>query len=706
MRQLKTIHLFALAAATIWLSGCGGGSKTPPPPPAVISVALSGTPPTTLIAATTASLTASVSNDSSNGGVKWTVSCSASACGSFSPTSTASGAATTYTAPATPPTSPATVTVTATSVTDSTKAASTTITITAAAPGITVAFSAQPPTSLVISATTSITAVVSNDSKSAGVTWTVTCGSSGACGSFSPASTASGTATTYTAPSTIPNPATVTVTATSVTDTTKSASATITINNILNNGTYVFHASGQDATGPYFLAGAFTVQNGAITGGEQDFADPAIAPTNTLVASGSALTAAGGNIQIVLNTGNSALGVNGLETFRGARVSASRVLISEFDTFGSGTGSIDLQTGTAAPSGGYAFNLNGLDASGSPLVVGGVLNITGTTISNTASVLDFNDAGIVGQKQQFSSGSVTAPDSFGRLTFTLTPNTTSLNGFVLNGYIVGTNQIQLVEALNDPLNGDLGGLALGQGSHTGNFTAANAGNATYVFTGLGADAATGGLQHLHIGASFSLNTDLSVTGTLAVNDLSTVGSAAIATGAYTVDSTGRVTITNVTPSIVQGIPFIFQLYLDGNGNALELGVDTSEATAGLAYLQTVTSPVFAGNYAFAGQGFGVLSNSEPAWGAVGPVAVASTSITGFTDYTLQGAATPTSNVTLTGTETSGTATLTLSGLNATSAQTANSYNYFPIDAKRIIAIETDGGAQGQFGLLQLEGISP
>lgn len=807
MRLPRTIQLLVFAAATVWLTACGGGgggsnnnnNNTPPP---AISVAFSPVPPTSIVAGTATPLTAIVTNDNSNGGVKWSVSCSASACGSFSPTSTASGATTSYTPPSTPPTSPATVTITATSVTDGTKTASTTITITSAAPAITVAFSAQPPSSLAanattsitavvtndssnggvkwtvtcgssacgsfsptstasgtattytapsappspatvtvtatsvtdttktasatititaaavtsvafsaqppaslfVGATTSITAVVTNDSKNAGVTWSVTCGSSGACGSFSPTSTASGTATTYTAPSAPPSPATVTITATSVTDTTKTASATISINYVFNNGNYVYHVSREDSTGPYFIVGAFTVQNGVITAGEQDFSDHANAFTNNLVASGSSLSTAGGNLQIVLNTGNSSLGVNGLETFRGARVSASRVLISEFDTFGAGTGSIDLQTSTAAPSGGYAFNLSGLDGAALPLVIGGVLDITGTSISNTGSVFDYNDAGSVGQAQLFSSGSVTAPDTFGRLTFTLTPSGTNVPGFVLHGYIIGGNRIQLVEALNDPLNGHLGGVALGQGTHTGNFTAANVSNTTYVFTGAGADGApNGGVQNLHIAASFTFNTNLNVTGTLAVNDITAVvGTATIGTGAYTIDPTGRVTVYGVTPTISGLIPLSFQLYLDGNGNALELGVDKSQLSAGMAYQQTATSALFAGSYALSGQGFGVLTNSKPAWGAAGPVTVTSNSFAGFTDYTIQGG-TPTSNVSLTGTETSATSLLALTGLNAGSAQTSNSFTYFVIDNTRVIAIETDGQ---QLGLLLLEAVSP
>jgi hypothetical protein len=82
-----------------------------------------------------------------------------------------------------------------------------------------------------VNATQAFTATVANDSANKGVAWTVTgTGCSGAtCGTVTPASSASGAAATYTAPGTVPSPATVTLAATSVADPTKSASATITV---------------------------------------------------------------------------------------------------------------------------------------------------------------------------------------------------------------------------------------------------------------------------------------------------------------------------------------------------------------------------------------------------------------------------------------------------------------------------------------------
>jgi hypothetical protein len=673
----------------------------------VISVAFAAAPPTALAASTSTSITANVANDSANAGVKWTVACTTTApatCGSFSATSTASGTATTYTAPSVIP-NPATVTVTATSVTDPTKSASATITITA--PGIVVTFAAAPPSSLSTSSTTSITANVANDSANAGVKWTVTCTTTApaTCGSFSAATTASGTATTYTAPGVIPNPATVTVTATSVTDSTKSVSATITIGAILANGNYVYHISGEDATGPYFIAGAIVVQNGLITAGEQDFSDRSNGYTTVFPATGSSISVVGSNVQLTLNTGNTNIGVSGIETLRGPKVSSTRVLLSEFDTFASGSGSLDLQTGTAAPSGGYVFSVGGIDGTtnGYALGMGGVLNISGTTISPTGSVIDVNDGGLVTQSISLSSGTVSTVDSVGRVTFTVTPNSTALAAFVLTGYIVGTNRIQLVESQMDTLNADLGGTALGQGSHTGTFTPTGVANSTYVFVSPGTDSTGMFGSTLTFAGSLTLGNASALSGTIALNDMTYYGAVTITGGTYAVDPTGRVTISGITPTLQSNPPFAIQLYLDGNGNAMELGDDSNTLSYGMAYQQSNATTAPSGNFGMTGAGFGNVNNTAPGWSASGPVTVASSgAVTGYTDYNLAGT-TPTSNVALTGTVTSSSTTISLAGINAASASTANAYYYFSIDAKRFLALENDGA---QLGILQLETISP
>jgi len=61
-----------------------------------------------------AQFSATVSNDSSNLGINWAVTCPVAPCGSVAPTSTKSGQSTTYTAPTIPPAGDLTVTITAT----------------------------------------------------------------------------------------------------------------------------------------------------------------------------------------------------------------------------------------------------------------------------------------------------------------------------------------------------------------------------------------------------------------------------------------------------------------------------------------------------------------------------------------------------------------------------------------------------------------
>ena len=94
-----------------------------------ISIGFAPAPPASLALNATAQVGALVSNDSAAGGVKWSVTCASIACGSFNPAQTVSVVQTTYTAPDSVPVD-GTVTITATSVTDPTKTATTQVTIT------------------------------------------------------------------------------------------------------------------------------------------------------------------------------------------------------------------------------------------------------------------------------------------------------------------------------------------------------------------------------------------------------------------------------------------------------------------------------------------------------------------------------------------------------------------------------------------------
>jgi hypothetical protein len=250
-----------LAAASC---GCGGSSAStallPLPASPAISVSLSQTTATVLPQAT-AQFTATVSNDSSAKGVTWSMTCNGAVCGSVSPTTTASGAPTTYSAPG-PPGVTLMVNLNATAVADTTKSTSVAITVPTAPLPITV--SVSPLSAAVPSGGTQpFTATVDNDPNNAGVTWQVVaklwcdgifvgrCNPPGeahfillpcsGCGTFSPASSASGGATTYTAPAHLTPPSKVgyffcnfcsgvlSIVATSVTNTGASASADLSL---------------------------------------------------------------------------------------------------------------------------------------------------------------------------------------------------------------------------------------------------------------------------------------------------------------------------------------------------------------------------------------------------------------------------------------------------------------------------------------------
>ena len=301
---------------------------------------------------------------------------------------------------------------------------------------ITVTLSTVPST-LTVNSQTSITATVANDSANGGVTWS--CSGATPCGTFSAATSASGTAVTYTAPAVIAS--SVTITATSVTTTTISATATTAITAAtLANGNYAFSLSGEDANGIYHVVGAFTVASGAITAGEQDFVDiknpdlfDQINPTGSTVA-----TTTDGNLQIILTTclgttctsADTAVGVAGVETLNGTVLPLSttgRTFINEFDASASGSGELNSQTTVATSplaTGGYAFVVGGLDTGGDPLAIGGVINVDNLsgagTISGAGSIFDMNDdmSGTTLQGQTLGASTVTAtPDAFGKVTF-------------------------------------------------------------------------------------------------------------------------------------------------------------------------------------------------------------------------------------------------------------------------------------------------
>jgi Putative Ig domain len=204
-----------IAVCVIFLTNCGSNSPSTPQ----VSVAISPSTQQSIDQGQTVNFTATVTNDSSNAGVTWSVSgtgCTGAACGALSNTT---ATAATYTAPASV-SSNLTVSVTATSKTATSKTASSTVLVKA----ITVSLAPSAQSKIDQGQTVNFTATVANDPGSAGVTW-----------SLSPptgAGTLSGqtaTTATYTAPASVSSNTTVSVTATSATNAGISTSSAVVV---------------------------------------------------------------------------------------------------------------------------------------------------------------------------------------------------------------------------------------------------------------------------------------------------------------------------------------------------------------------------------------------------------------------------------------------------------------------------------------------
>ena len=554
-----------------------------------VSVSFVQAPPSTLTAGTPALMSAAVSNDSTNAGVDWTVSCAPATgttdCGSFNPAHTASGASTSYTAPATVP-GGGTVTLIATATADKTKTASATVII---GQPISIAIT-QPlplPPSLFTSEQLAFAATVSNDATNKGVDWTVNCSD---CGSFNPTHTASGATTTYTAPASVPNGGSVTITATSTADPTKSASTSslqvaIPGPTQLLKGQYSFFITGVDNSGNYYAAaGSVTADGfGNIKAGEEDLVDALSANDQTAVPiTGSYNIGADGR-------GTMTLSLNTVtQTLSFTLVSSQRALVIQFDGSTS-VGSLDLQDSSkfssTSISGGYSFTFSGLDITQSPavpLAVGGVLTADGNGNFNNVTE-DVNDGGKVGMNT-FSSWTYTSPDSFGRGTATAT--TTGGTTYTYVYYVVDSGTLRFLET-------DANAVTSGSDFAQGSTASLAAGSYAFTLKGSAASSPSGSL--VAGGLFTSDGTSKISSATLDVNNNGAVKSAVTTQGGFTLSSNGRGMITlSSSAGGLQTLAF----YLSTQG-VLLFELDTGLTAAGTAFVQatSISASTLSGNYA-------------------------------------------------------------------------------------------------------------
>jgi fibronectin-binding autotransporter adhesin len=209
------------------------------------------------------------------------------------------------------------------------------------------------------------------------------------------------------------------------------------------NGTYVFAVSGLDSSGDaYSMAGTFTANgNGGITGGALDLNDPAELTSgpaaDASINSGSTYTVTvdgRGQTQITTNiTGLPSLNLDFVLS------SSSSGLVSEIDSFGTGTGTLDAQTGSVTPSGAYAFSLSGAYGSGTLAAVGNFAVGSGGTISS--GLADFNDNGVTVSTAETLTGGVVVSSSGPSSTL----NTSSYPNLTFDVFPVSATHLKLIE---------------------------------------------------------------------------------------------------------------------------------------------------------------------------------------------------------------------------------------------------------------------
>ncbi len=266
----------------------------------------------------------------------------------------------------------------------------------------------------------------------------------------------------------------------------------------------------------YALAGVVTIglTTGNVYGGEQDYNDgfgiTSPQPTGDSITSGQlTVDAITGQGTLTLVTNNESLGgvdtTAGTEEFGVQFVNSNHALIMQFDGSATSSGSLDLQTlttivpvvrvhsegaagsGISPPSGNFSFTLSGVDPSYLPVEIGGVLSISGTTLTGTFDVNDAESVPPVTTGLSIPEGAtVSMPDLFGRGTI----NDSGIGGLstiMLNYYIVGPEAIRIIDVdSTGPEFEEFGvydtgvGSAFGQGS--GTFNNASLGTSVFAVT--------------------------------------------------------------------------------------------------------------------------------------------------------------------------------------------------------------------------------
>ncbi len=388
------------------------------------------------------------------------------------------------------------------------------------------------------------------------------------------------------------------------------------------NGTYVFSVIGSDVNGlPLQLTGTLTADgNGNITGGAFDVNNPnGLGVGNLSVGSGSTFgVTADGRATATVNTASGAFG------FAFVLTSSEHGLITEFDTGGTGSGALDLQTAVSQTqvAQSYALSLSGSDGGLNPMasLAGFTLDGAGTVGNGVQDINDFTTV----LPQLTLSGTVLVGAAGAPGTAQLVTQTT-LGTLTFDVYAIDANHLKFIETDN---------LAFLVGDAFPQQTTIPA--ATNVFTVAGLDL----IQGFPIVAGGFIVTDgngnVSSTSNEDINDGGAVTTAIGFAGLYTAVVNGRstMTLTGFNNASLSSTT-TFAAYPTTNGLQL-LEIDTSGVTSGVATSQSSTTLA-------SGQTYGLNLTGANTNGQEDDIAQftnTSGSLSGLVDFNDQGNLTP------------------------------------------------------------------
>ncbi len=361
-------------------------------------------------------------------------------------------------------------------------------------------------------------------------------------------------------------------------------------------GTYVISISGTDVNSsnsivPFAIAGTIAANGkGGITGGTVDINDPG----NLGVLIGQAVNSSSSGYQVGQDgrgSGKLVVASGATFDFEFVLTSASHGLISRFDGFGTGSGTIDIQTSVTSLTGSYAFSLSGTGSGGNPLGTVGAFTLSSNSITGTE---DFNDdftsgTGFTGLtltgQVVLGAGGTSATAQFNTLVAD-----SSLASLKFDVWVIDSTHLKFIESDTADSGVLLAGDAFTQ------VTSIAAGQLVFVlsgFDGSGTPVAAGGYA-----TATDANGDLT-NGFEDYNNAGVVGSLKpfSTTSATCVTATGRCQLAlNGFSNGTSSPPSTFAVY-PSSGGGLALEIDSSGLLQGASYSQSATSFTASGGYA-------------------------------------------------------------------------------------------------------------